>query len=209
MELLHSLRPKDIGIMLPKCGNDEDLKSVEEFHRPLVPIIPTIETIEGFEYRNNIFDLSKKIGVKCIAFGAGDMSLDLGIERNYALPVLRHVICALLVSAKRYKLDLIDSPSRVLPGKGSDWEQLIAEECVFASDNGFSGKLAIHPSQVRIIEQVFNSESKIERARKVLADFENNPQTQTVRSSETGDYIGTPVLRYAKWILQSNKMQEK
>jgi citrate lyase subunit beta/citryl-CoA lyase len=205
VELLRGLANHEIGVKLPKCRDPEDLVSVEEFHSASAPMIPTIETLEGYENRDSIIDYSRKIWVKNVGFGAGDIAMQLGIERDYSLPVLRHVFCELILATKRHGLNLIDAPSRVLPAVDSDWESLVTEESVFALDNGFAGKGAIHPSQVPIIEQVFRFEGGVAWARKVLSEFENQNPTRAIRSDETCNYAGTPSLKYAKWILQTRK----
>ena len=167
-------------------------------HSPTAPMIPTIETLEGYENREAIMAYANEIGVQQIGFGAGDMTLELGVDRDYALPVVQHVICNLIITAKRHGLDLIDSVSRVLPGEGREWQAPIAEEARFARANGFAGKKAIHPAQVPIIEEVFNAQRELDRARKLLVDFDDRNPTRAVRSSETGDYVGTPSLKRAE-----------
>lgn len=204
LEMLRDLGPREIAVKLPKCRNREDVLSMGDFHRETAPLMPTIETLEGYEHRQSILACASKMGMKHAGFGAGDMSMELGVERDYNLPVLRHVICELLIAAKRHGLGLIDSPSRVLPAEGRDWESLVAGEAAFAASNGFAGKSAIHPAQVPVIERTFHSEEKVAWAQAVLADLERHSQTRAIRSEQTGTYCGTPSLKHAKRILRGS-----
>lgn len=210
LEMLRDLGPREIAVKLPKCRSREDVVSMGEFHRESAPLMPTIETLEGYGNRESILACASKMGMKHAGFGAGDMSMELGVERDYNLPVLRHVIFELLIAAKCHGLGLIDSPSRVLPAEGRDWESLVAGEAAFAAANGFAGKSAIHPAQVPVIEQTFHSEAKVAWAQAVVADLESQSQTRAIRSEHTGTYCGTPSLKHAKRILRdSDEAQEQ
>jgi citrate lyase subunit beta/citryl-CoA lyase len=204
-----TLREKNIGIMLPKCNNQKELEALKQNMDQIISIIPLIETIEGFENRNSIFKYAKSVGIKDIAFGAGDLSLELGVERDYDLTVLQYVTASLLVSSKRIGLRLIDSPSRILPGKNVNWEHLLTNECIWANQNGFTGKMAVHPAQVHFIERTFSNEGKKIWAQKVINDFEKSTKMQAIRSSESGNYIGTPILKYAQNLLKKLANENK
>lgn len=66
--------------------------------------------------------------------------------------------------------------------------------------DGFSGMLAIHPSQIPIINQAFSpSEAEIEHARKVVEAFEANPGAGVLQLD--GKMIDYPHLKQAKRIL--------
>jgi citrate lyase beta subunit len=205
LALLREFSDYRIGLRLPKCRDREDLVAVEEYHSPTAPVIPAIETLQGYSNRDRICEYCSKIQVRSLGFGAGDLSMELGIERDYSLPVLQHLYCALLITTRRHGLNLFDTPSRVLPSADTACEEQLADECFTALENGFTGKGAVHPSQVKIIESVFSSNSKIAWAKKLLWEFEkkNDPATRAVRSKEDNTYAGTPSLKYAKWILKN------
>ncbi|MBK6296136.1 MAG: hypothetical protein IPF55_19305 [Rhodoferax sp.] len=131
------------------------------------------------------------------------MSLELGIERDYQLALLQHVIMSLVVSAKTCGLRLIDAPSRVIPSTQSvrGWQALLEEECRWSFANGLSGKLAVHPAQTATIHAVFDHRARLAWARQVLADFADTPGKRSLVSSVTGGYMGTPTLKQAQAIL--------
>ena len=55
-------------------------------------------------------------------------------------------------------------------------DQGLLESCEEARRDGFTGKLAIHPDQVEIINQAFTpSEQEVAEARRIVALFEANP----------------------------------
>lgn len=72
--------------------------------------------------------------------------------------------------------------------------------CVQARRDGFSGKLAIHPAQVEVINRAFMpSMEELERARRIVALFEANPDAGTL--SLDGAMLDLPHLVQAKNIL--------
>lgn len=202
---------RGVGVMISKCAGSEDVAAVKEMSTALSggAIIPLIETLEGFRNRDAVMGYGATLGVQHVAFGAGDMSLDLGIERDYQLALLQHVIMSLVVSAKMHQLRLIDAPSRVIPSTQSarGWQMLLEEECRWSYANGLSGKLAVHPEQIAIIHGVFDHGAKLEWAKQVVADFANAPGKRSVVSSVTGGYMGTPTLKQAQAILAQTAPQ--
>ena len=57
----------------------------------------------------------------------------------------------------------------------------LEQSCAEARRDGFSGKLAIHPGQVEVINRAFTpSEAELEQARRIVALFEANPDAGTL-----------------------------
>jgi citrate lyase subunit beta/citryl-CoA lyase len=72
--------------------------------------------------------------------------------------------------------------------------------CAEARRDGFSGKLAIHPDQVEVINRCFTpSAEEIERARRIVGLFEANPGAGTLAMD--GSMLDLPHLRQARRIL--------
>jgi citrate lyase subunit beta/citryl-CoA lyase len=72
--------------------------------------------------------------------------------------------------------------------------------CVEARRDGFSGKLAIHPDQVEVINRCFSpSAEEIERARRIVELFDANPGAGTLAMD--GQMLDLPHLRQARRIL--------
>jgi citrate lyase subunit beta/citryl-CoA lyase len=76
----------------------------------------------------------------------------------------------------------------------------LERETVNARDLGFFGKVAIHPSQLEIINRVFSPEpAEIAWAQRVLAAFDRSGGQAT--RTEHGDFVDLPVADRAKQVL--------
>jgi citrate lyase subunit beta/citryl-CoA lyase len=76
----------------------------------------------------------------------------------------------------------------------------LKKECLASKEMGFTGKLAIHPVQLEIINQVFSpTEQEIEFARKVIALFESNPDAGVLQLD--GKMLDIPHLHAAERML--------
>jgi citrate lyase subunit beta/citryl-CoA lyase len=111
-----------------------------------------------------------------LTWGAEDLSADLGAQANrdaqgrFLDPYrLARTLC--LAGAAAAGVPAIDTV--YVDFRNSDG---FRRECEEASRDGFLGKMAIHPAQVPIINEVFTpSAGAIEHARAVVAAFANNP----------------------------------
>jgi citrate lyase subunit beta/citryl-CoA lyase len=76
----------------------------------------------------------------------------------------------------------------------------LAAECAAARRSGFVAKMAIHPSQVPVINEAFSvSDADLAWARKVLAAFSGNPDAGTVAID--GKMVDRPHLTLARRLL--------
>lgn len=158
-------------------------------------IWPLIETAEGLELLSSIASIS---GVERLTFGALDLGLDLGLRSNSraAARLFDQVRYQILVCTTRSKLA---RPLDTVFANFSDLSDLevFAED---ARDMGFGGMLCIHPSQVSIVNKVFEpSLEEIEWARKVIDAAEGAPGAFRL----DGKMIDAPVIADARRVLQS------
>ena len=116
-----------------------------------------------------------------LTWGAEDLSADLGAEANrdadgrFLDPYrLARTLCLAAAAAARVQaIDTIATDFRNLT--------LLRRECEEARRDGFTGKMAIHPAQIPVINEVFTpTDAAIARARAVVAAFEANPGRGTV-----------------------------
>lgn len=78
--------------------------------------------------------------------------------------------------------------------------QGLETSCTEARRDGFSGKLAIHPDQVEVINRCFTpGADEIERAKRIVQLFEANPDAGTLALD--GNMLDLPHLRQARRIL--------
>jgi citrate lyase subunit beta/citryl-CoA lyase len=111
-----------------------------------------------------------------LTWGAEDLSAELGAETNrdpqgrFLDPYrLARALCLAGAAAARVQaIDTIAADFRNI--------ELLRRETEEARRDGFTGKMAIHPAQVPVINEVFTpTTAAIARARAVVAAFESNP----------------------------------
>lgn len=135
-----------------------------------------------------------------IAWGAEDLSADLGAETNrlpdgsYAEPY-RLARTLTLIGASAAGLLPVDA---VYPSY-RDLQGLEAE-CEAARRDGFGAKMAIHPDQVAVINRVFTpSPEAVARARAIVEAFNANPDAGVIGID--GEMLDRPHLKRAERIL--------
>ena len=111
-----------------------------------------------------------------LSWGAEDLSVDLGAETNrdadggFTAPFAwaRNLCLAAAAAAEITAIDTVFVDFRNLEGLRREAEE--------ARRDGFAGKLAIHPNQVAVINEVFTpSATAIARAEAIIAAFASNP----------------------------------
>ncbi|KAJ1969299.1 hypothetical protein H4R34_006180, partial [Dimargaris verticillata] len=86
-------------------------------------------------------------------------------------------------------------------------EAVLGEECANGRDMGFTGKQAIHPNQVDVIQRTFMpSTDQIERASRIVQGYEHSEQQGKGAYGLDGQAIDLPVY---KWALKILKRAEK
>lgn len=170
--------PRLDRILLPKCETPGDLHAVEAMlraaertasrNRP-IRLEALIETAKGVA---NVETIAAARGDRLVAmlFGSGDYQLDLGVLPAASNGAARHPITfdfalARIANACRaYGLVPIDGPFF-----GIDDPEGMRAACSHAAALGYEGKMAIHPSQVAIANEVFSpSAQQVAWAREVL-----------------------------------------
>ncbi len=111
-----------------------------------------------------------------ITWGAEDLSAELGAETNrdaagrFTSPYMlaRNLSLAAAAAARVQPIDTVYADFRNMEG--------LREESLEARRDGFTAKMAIHPAQVAVINEVFTpSPEMIATARAVVAAFAANP----------------------------------
>lgn len=111
-----------------------------------------------------------------LTWGAEDLSAELGAEANrdsdghFLDPYrLARVLCLAGAAAARVQaIDTIAADFRNL--------DLLRRECEEARRDGFTGKMAIHPAQVAVINEVFTpTPTAIAKAKAIIAAFAADP----------------------------------
>jgi citrate lyase subunit beta/citryl-CoA lyase len=201
------LRPD--GIVLPKTRSPDDIELLGrrigtyeaeyDFQVGSTRILPV-----ATETPQSLFSLGEyaRCGKRLagITWGAEDLAAAVGAMANreadgrWTAPYqLVRSLC--LFAAHAAGVEAIDT----LWANFRDLQGLEAS-CAEARRDGFSGKLAIHPDQVEVINRCFTpSPEEIARARRVVELFEANPGAGTL--SLDGTMLDLPHLRQARRIL--------
>jgi citrate lyase subunit beta/citryl-CoA lyase len=135
-----------------------------------------------------------------LTWGAEDLSAELGSETNrdadgrFTSPYMlaRNLSLAAAASARVQAIDTVYADFRNMAG--------LREESLEARRDGFTAKMAIHPAQVAVINEVFTpSAEEIEKARAVIRAFAADPATGVVAIG--GVMYDRPHLRRAERLL--------
>lgn len=158
-------------------------------------VMPMIETARGME---NIQDIARASTRVCsLAFGAVDFALDIGVQS--LPPQYVEWIQFGLVAASRSAG--IGAPiDAVYLGIHDD--EGLAQSATRAKAAGFAGKLAIHPDQVSILNQVFSPQGgEITWAKEVVERYEAAIENGQGSVQVDGKMVDLPVYELAKRLL--------
>ncbi len=199
------------GILLPKCLNGAAIQhlgamlAVKEAEHNVADGATRIMAIVT-ETAASIFNMGTYAGasprLEGLTWGAEDLAACLdaetnrGADGNYTFPYVLARSLTLFAAASAGVL-AIDA----VHGNFRDLARLRAE-CEAAKRDGFAGKMAIHPAQIDIINEVFTpSQESIAKARAILAAFEAEPQAGVI--SFEGEMLDVPHLAKARRLLAS------
>ncbi len=175
------------GLMLPKVRTPEEVIWLDDLltergHNCRLHVI--IETNEGLEAAYEIARCSSRIDA--LFFGGVDMAAELRCKGSWEM--LLYARSKLVHAAASAGLDVIDVP--YLDLADTEGMKIEAER---ARDLGFSGKGAINPKQIPILNDVFTPDAdSIQRAQHIIQTFEAADTGLVVID---GKLIEKPVLR--------------
>ena len=152
------------GLFLPKCNSAEEVRLIDSVlggRHPDMEIIPIVETTLGLENVTAIAGADPR--VSGVAFGTADYSAEIGSDMGWD---------ALAYGRGRLAAAAGQSGVAAIDGVWLDYkdDDGLRGETARVAAMGYSGKIAIHPQQVAVINQVFTpTEEAIERAQKIVA----------------------------------------
>lgn len=186
------------GLVLPKAEGGWDV--IELAHRTGNIPIHAIVTETPASLFAMLSYRDPKSPLVAMSWGAEDLSAALGASSKYdasgdlsfTYRMARSLCLAGAVAANVQPVDGVFADFRDNDG--------LKKEAEAARREGFTGKLAIHPAQVPIINAAFTpSREEIRHAEAVVAAFEANPQAGTV--SVGGKMADRPHLEQARRVL--------
>ncbi len=175
------------GLMLPKIKSPDEVRLLDELlddvgHSIRLQLI--IETNAGLEACHEIAQASTR--VDALLFGGADMAAELRVAPKWA--ALLYARSRLVHAAATAQVDLIDGPYLDLEDMAG-----LEREAALCAELGMTGKGAIHPKQLPVIERHFSpSEEQIAQARRITEAFE---KAETGLLVVDGKLIEKPVLR--------------
>jgi citrate lyase subunit beta / citryl-CoA lyase len=186
------------AVVLSKCQSAEDVRLLSEVlakrdSTSRVRIYPQVESPIALIGAFSIATSSPRVAG--LFFGAEDFSAEMEITRTPGEIELLYARSVLVTASRAAGLDAIDSPC--IEWKDADKLRAATQA---ARNLGFSGKLAIHPAQVPVINDVFvPSRSEIEDAKRVVSAFSSAGSGVL---AVDGSMVDEAIVRRARQILK-------
>lgn len=193
------------GINQPKPATASDVIKVADIIERLerergieggsIKLLPWVETAKGLL---NAFDIaSASPRVVGIVFGAEDFALDTGIMRTEEGDELLYPRMTVVVAARAAGVAAVDTPYNNFRDEAG-----LVKEATLVRNLGFDGKFLIHPDQIAPVNRIFRpTEEEIDRARQVVAAFEEAEAQGLGSTSLDGKMIDTPIANQARRLL--------
>lgn len=194
------------GIMLPKPAGPADVRALsdrlDEMEAPdTVRIIPVASETPASVFNLGQYAMGAKIErLAGLTWGAEDLSAAVGASTNreangewsFTYKLARSLTLLAAHGAGVQAIETLHADFRDAEGLRASSRAARAE--------GFSGRLAIHPDQVAIINEAFTpSEAEVAFARRIVAAFEADPSLGAVAID--GKMIDQPHLKQARSVI--------
>ena len=146
-------------ILLPKASTPEEVRTADAYmaaleeklgiERETVGLMPLIETALGVE---NAYAIATSCSrVQALFLGAEDLTADLQCSRTKAGREIEYARTRLVVAARAAGVEVYDTPFTDVNDDNG-----IVEDANTAKSLGFTGKSAISPRHVEVINRVFS-----------------------------------------------------
>ncbi|MCY4076736.1 MAG: CoA ester lyase [Acidobacteria bacterium] len=157
------------ALMLPKCDGPDEIREVAAALSgglPDLPLIVMLETARGVAAAEAIATAAPT--VSAVFFGAIDFAADVGCE--VAWDAALYARSRAIVAAAVARVGALDSPYMDVPALDA-----LAKESRRTRALGFTGKAAIHPTQVPVIQAAFSPPAdEVAWARRIVEAYERN-----------------------------------
>jgi len=204
-DLAETLGGRPDGVVLPKVEGaeavawlDAQLTAAEAAHgwpAGEIGLIAMIETARGVVNLKAICEATPRL--RALIFGAEDLASDIGATRTAEAAEVFYARSAMVMHAAAYGLQAIDM---VYVNYADD--DGLGREATAAARLGYSGKQAIHPKQVAVIQAAFApTPEAIARARRVLEAAEAAKAEGLGAFALDGKMVDAPVVKAAENVL--------
>ncbi|KAG2183217.1 hypothetical protein INT43_006221 [Umbelopsis isabellina] len=204
--VLHTKRLQ--AIVIPKVQSARDIQFVsrmidsvapESNSRPNIRLIASVESAMGIMNLREIATADPRLDA--LIFAAEDYCADLSLIRTPQRTEMLYARQKIVTTACAYGLQAIDLVC-------VDYQNMdiLKEECREGREFGFSGKQAIHPGQIEVIQEYFLPDPKdVERAVKIMDGYEHYAKKGVGAFVVDGKMIDMPVIKWAQKVVAKAK----
>jgi len=195
VDWLRGLRGFVDAVVLPKVEIAAVIEGVADA-TPDRRVIPLIETAAGVLNVSEI--VAAKAEIPAVLFGAEDLTAELGIPRTLQGEELVYARSAVVLAAATIDAEPIDAVWIDLANADA-----LRQDATRAKALGFRGKMAIHPDQVGVINDVFSPTPDEIAAARRLVDANEQARKAGEGVFRFGEQmVDAPVIKRAKRILE-------
>ena len=204
-ELAAVVSPDLAGVSIGKGNTPWELQQVDRLLAPLeaaagiaagsIKVVPWIETALAIVHVYEMARASRRI--VGIAFGAEDYTNDMGVIRNDFGEECYYARSAVAVAARAAGVAALDGPF-----VGFRDPDGLRHDAGTARQMGYTGKFAIHPAQIDIINETFSpNPDDVAYARRVVAAWNEAEAAGRGSLSIDGRMVDVPVVKRAQNLL--------
>ena len=216
--------PQIFGVSVGKVGSAADLTSLHEMLSRLEPaagvpegstvVFAWLETASGVVNAPEICRATSRLAG--VAFGGEDFTNDMEISRYedgpdgaadgeagvaHESPALSYARSAIVTAGRAGEVLALDTPFF-----GFRDPDGLVRDCKRARAFGFTGKFAIHPSQIDIINRAFSpSDDQVQQARREIAAYEEAERQGRGSTSLDDQVIDVPVVERARKLIRRHE----
>eukprot|EP01125_Pyxidicula_operculata_P010611 TRINITY_DN3492_c0_g1_i1.p1 TRINITY_DN3492_c0_g1~~TRINITY_DN3492_c0_g1_i1.p1 ORF type:complete len:304 (+),score=47.48 TRINITY_DN3492_c0_g1_i1:1-912(+) len=190
------------AIVLPKVENSKQIENVHQFLLQhdvdsRIKILAAVESAIGIV---NLKEICTAPRVEALIFASEDYCADIGATRTSEGTELLYARTALVTYAAAFNLQAIDMVCIDFKN-----EQQLIKECIQGFNMGYTGKQAIHPSQVETIYNNFRPPpEKIDFAKRVIVEFEKHQKEGRGAFQLDGKMVDMPLVIQARRLLEKS-----
>ena len=193
------------GLVLPKVESAGQVQKVSEalarvehaqgWPAGAVRLLVIVETALGIMNVREIAQADDR--VDALMFGAEDLAGDMGATRTAEGWEVFYARSAVVTAAAAYRRQAIDTVFVDL----NDMDGL-QRECQRAMQMGYTGKMAIHPRQVEVINAAFTpSAEAVAQARRLVEAHARQQAAGTGAFAYEGKMVDMPLIRAAEQVI--------
>jgi citrate lyase beta subunit len=194
------------GIVIPKVETAQQVQHIDQIITTSelkngqlaggIRLLALIETALGIMNVKEICQSSRRLDG--ILFGAEDLAADIGATRSSAGWEIFYGRSAVVTAAAAYGLEVIDTVYLDLDNLAG-----LEKDAFFAQQMGYTGKMAIHPRQVKAFNRVFSpAEKEIAQAKRLLEAYQSQVAAGSGVFTLDGRMVDKPMVRAAERLLE-------